>query len=54
MLKIKVSIDGGSLLVLLLCLCKSFKELFLFWLVRSVVLKSGCKGTHYFPNYQMF
>ena len=34
-----------SLLVLLVCLCKSFKELFFLLLIQGQSLKSGCKGT---------
>ena len=48
MLKIKVSIHSGSLLVLLLCLCKSFKELFLLVLKNRFLFESGCKGTDFF------
>ena len=33
---------------------KSFKELFLYLLGRSVFLKSECKSTNYFPNTQEF
>ena len=33
---------------------KSFKELFLLSLGRSVFLKSECKSTNYFPNTQEF
>ena len=36
------------------CLCKSFKELFLFVACQVVFLICGCKGTAFFLNYQKF
>ena len=54
MLKIKVSIHSGSLLVLLLCLCKSFKELFLFALQEAYLSKAGAKVRTIFQTTKCF
>ena len=43
-----------SLLVLLVCLCKSFKELFFLLLIQGQSLKSGCKGTTFFRTSKYF
>ena len=44
-------------LVLLLCLCKPFKDLYLCYLLnnhRGGVLESGCKSTANIPFHQIF
>ena len=37
-----------------ICLCKSFKELFSYALPGALLLKSGCKGTHFFDTRKIF
>ena len=43
-----------SLLVLLVCLCKSFKELFFFNAPEGLSPESGCKGTTIFRIAKLF
>ena len=44
----------ASCTTFLLCLCKSFKELFLQCLAQQVLSESGCKGTTFFRTCKLF